>query len=321
MLAVIVPMLAGCPTWVQNRAYKDYAPPPLGGTTSANSGNVIKDDAQSLVSALEGAGWLNESCYGPPSAFPLSTGSAASGVTAASAPQAASASTVTVAECVKERNHIISDLLEKSDRDCEKHKATIFGNQASWNVALGTLTNAFTGTAAVVGGPVGKSIFSALGLFSNAERSLVNEEVYQNTLVPAITQKIDSTRDAKHNDIIAKSKADTDLTSYPMTQAISDLVTYHGDCSFMFGLQHALTEGTGNGVSAQYLALKRAEQSIKSDMDVRQSEIRNASKGVSDFSSLFGNDELLKGLTGRLKNVEDQLKVIETIPSSRPAGT
>jgi hypothetical protein len=61
-----------------------------------------------------------------------------------------------------------------------------------------------------------KSIFSALAMFSNSERSLVNEVVYKQILVPAVDSKIQQTRDTKAR-AIAQHLKDDDLTTYPLS--------------------------------------------------------------------------------------------------------
>lgn len=298
----LVPLLSGCPSMVQDQMYKDYYPAPLVSNATAKTLGA-SDPFGSLVGALEAANQLNTQCFGLTVTAPTGgTGIAAQ-------------------DCVTQRNYIVTELVTKSNDVCQAHKATMFGNEASWNVTLGTLTNAFTGTAAVFGGAVGKSIFSALGLFSNAERSLVNEEVYQNLLVPAIGQKIDDIRSTKLTDINSKMKDGTDMKTYSMYQAISDVMEYHNDCSFMLGLQTALKEGTGNGVASQYASLKRTEQSINAQMDLRKASIASAVPPPKDLAAAYKADDLLTGLGARLDAVENQLKVLETIPASKPAGS
>lgn len=91
-----------------------------------------------------------------------------------------------------------------------------------------------------------------------AERSLANEVVYRNQLVPAITQKIlEKCRDARL--VLARRYAD-DATVYPVRAAIADAVEYHYTCSFMVGLQWALKEGTDPTVEAKLL---RAQQKLE----------------------------------------------------------
>jgi hypothetical protein len=82
------------------------------------------------------------------------------------------------------------------------------------NIATGTLTSLFAGI--VLSPTITKSIFSALAMFSNSERSLVNEVVYKQILVPAVDSKIQQTRDTKAR-AIAQHLKDDDLTTYPLS--------------------------------------------------------------------------------------------------------
>lgn len=147
-----------------------------------------------------------------------------------------------LAECHKKRNVIVSDLIAISDEMCQEHLQTIFGNDALFNVTTGTLTNVFSGAAALSGGLASgtRSLLSGLALFSNAERSLVNETVYKTMLATAITKKIGETRKKQREAIIQSLKENPD----PIHLALLDVIDYHQTCSFMFGLQKALDEGT-----------------------------------------------------------------------------
>ncbi|MFM0521699.1 MULTISPECIES: hypothetical protein [Caballeronia] len=335
LLAVAVPpLLCACPASVQNRAYKDYRPAPL-----VTKGEPIDSEYDSLVVALVQMNYLSPQCFGDPSsaqATPLDAGITSGPVrsstpTAASAPVAASSAGAKELQeiyrqsCLVQRNFIVTDLMSKSRAACEAHKATIFGNEASWNIALGTLTNVFTGTAAVVGGPMGKSILSALGLFSNATRSLINEEVYQKLLAPAIAVKIDEIRTAKASDIRTKlsGNSSTTLSDYPMQTALLDVMEYHDDCSFMLGLQTALREGTGSSINSKYAVLKRTEQDLSSAIDLRTTTVRsNAPKGADDkaIDALLNSDKMLIQLNTRLTAVGAQLQALEGLQATQTGG-
>lgn len=305
---LIVPLLSACPSFVQNTAYKDYRATPL-----VAKGEPIDDQYDSLVSALVNAHYLNPQC------FDSSGTGAAPDTSAVVSPPAEQK--VAAMSCRVQRNFIVTDLMSKSRTACEAHKATIFGNEASWNVALGSLTNVFTGTAAVVGGPLGKSIFSALGLFTNAERSLINEEVYQKLLAPAIALKIDDLRNAKATDIRGKlAGTQSTMSNYPMQQALLDVMEYHDDCSFMLGLEMALKEGTGSSINSKYAVLKRTEQDLGSEIDGRKQTLKTANPKLSsaDLNTLYTSDSLLSGWKDRLAAVENQLKALEGLQATQP---
>ncbi len=144
--------------------------------------------------------------------------------------------------CQAARNRIIVDWVSASDALCAEHVKTIFGNEASFNIAAGTLTNVLAGAATVVGGAVAKSALSAGAFLANSERSLVNETVYKSVLVPAVVKKIRMLREDSRKQIVSRLK--DGVPDYSIHEAILDVVAYHQSCSFMHGLQKALEEGT-----------------------------------------------------------------------------
>lgn len=154
------------------------------------------------------------------------------------------------AHCRAQRNDAIYTLMTGSEQVCLAHRRSIYGRDASFNIATGTLTSLFAGIATVVTPTITKSIFSALAMFSNSERSLVNEVVYKQILVPAVDSKIQQTRDTKAR-AIAQHLKDDDLTTYPLSRAINDFMDYHNSCSFMEGLRLALADGVQNSTDTK----------------------------------------------------------------------
>ncbi len=161
-------------------------------------------------------------------------------------------------ECKLERNRAVATLMLLSEEACLKHRRSIYGNDAVINSTLGTLTNLFAGTAAVVNPVTSKSIFSALALFANSERSLFNEVVYKQMLVPAIDGKIVQSRQSDAGTIWASFSKE--VQDYPVAQGIYDVSVFHSKCSFMDGLRLALQEGSQSS-SAQRRANLKVELS------------------------------------------------------------
>jgi len=144
--------------------------------------------------------------------------------------------------CEQKRNMVIGDLVAFSGELCEQHMKTIFGNEAAFNITAGTLTNIFSGAATVINGSAVKSALSAAAFFSNSERSLVNETVYKSVIVPAVVIKIETIRSKSLATLRESLKQPH--KDYPIHIALLDVVEYHRSCSFMFGLQRVLEEGT-----------------------------------------------------------------------------
>ncbi|MGK3194164.1 hypothetical protein [Enterobacter soli] len=147
--------------------------------------------------------------------------------------------------CQAQRNDAIYTLMTGSEQVCLSHRRSIYGNDAMFNISAGTLTSLFAGVATVVTPTVSKSIFSALAMFSNSERSLVNEVVYKQMIVTAVDTKIQQTRDTKAVAIVQHLKTDS-MKDYPLSRALKDFMAYHNSCSFMEGLRLALANGTQN---------------------------------------------------------------------------
>ncbi|HDR2786320.1 TPA: hypothetical protein QCJ61_005615 [Enterobacter asburiae] len=148
-------------------------------------------------------------------------------------------------DCLAERNNAIYTLMTGSDEICLAYRRKLYGRDAAFNISTGTLTSLFAGVATVVTPTVTKSIFSALAMFFNSERSLVNEVVYKQMILTAVDTKIQQTRDTKAQAIVQHLK-DDGLDSYPLSRGIQDFMDYHNSCSFTEGLRLALAEGTQN---------------------------------------------------------------------------
>lgn len=159
-----------------------------------------------------------------------------------------------------ERNRKISQCMQKSIEMCTEEMKKIYGNEAAFNIASGTIATLTSGWAAIsTGGHA--STLSAISAFSSGERSLVNETVYKNILTHAVGTKISEMRELKGNAIQSKLK-NSDIYTYPMWQAMNDLYDYHQSCSFYLGLQVALKEGTDNTIQSKINNLEAKSQSL-----------------------------------------------------------
>lgn len=196
--------------------------------------------------------------------------------------------------CRAARDQAVAALVIGSDQLCLDHRRSIYGRDAAWNVATGTLTNLFAGMAAVVTSESRKSILSALALFSNSERSLVNEAVYKQMIVTSVDKKIVEIRDAKQSAIYAELKKP--IAQYPLHTALRDVVDYHVSCSFMTGLQRALDEGT-QGTNAQKVLRLRANFAAVA------SQVPKATPGSQEETLL---KERLTAISEALKALENQ---------------
>ncbi|MFD0913868.1 hypothetical protein [Methylophilus luteus] len=213
----------------------------------------------------------------------------------------------------EERNAVAAGLMVVSDNICNEHVKTIFGNDAAFNLGFGTATNLFAGAATVAASTGAKTLFSALALFSNAERSLVNETVYKTMISTAITAKIRESRKGLRTTII--NNLDTkDNDEYVFDRAIQDVIEYHNSCSFINGLELALKEGTQNNSANKRLTLNQTLRSVSLDYDTRKAQFisRNKDKSESEIEAMLEADEYAKGLKNRIISLQNALKTLES---------
>ncbi|WP_136664975.1 hypothetical protein [Pseudomonas leptonychotis] len=202
------------------------------------------------------------------------------------------------ATCTAERNNAISSLALASENLCTEHRRSIYGNDASFNVTTGTFTNIFAGAATVATAQTGKSILSALALFSNAERSLGNETIYKQALVSSIDKKIVELRETKAEEINTKLDSQN-VKQYPTSRALNDFYKFHYSCSFMDGLRLALDEGSQESDSRKLSRLKSNLTSLSAEIEVQCDEDRNA-------LACTEAEERFKSLSGTVKALESQ---------------
>lgn len=151
------------------------------------------------------------------------------------------AASTAAADCKAKRNQAIAVLMADSVRLCAEHMNSIYGREAAFNIATGSLAALASGLAAI--SPEARaSTLSAISAFATSERALVNESIYKTMLTTAIGTKISQLREQK-GAALFRRKAET-LDSFGVDEAISEVLAFHETCSFRVGLQTALAEGT-----------------------------------------------------------------------------
>ncbi|MBO9538033.1 hypothetical protein [Herbaspirillum sp.] len=196
--------------------------------------------------------------------------------------------------CTQQRNLAISALVMTSAEECLRYRRGLYGNEAAWNITLGTATSLFAGGAAVAASAQGKSILGGLALFTNSERSLVNETIYKQMLVTAVDKKIVEMRDTKMLAIHSSMK--NDVNTYPVYQALNDVIDLHNTCSFIDGLQKALDEGTQGASAQRIIRLRQTLQTLRLENATVQSDKES---------------EYATALKARIKTVSDELAAEE----------
>ena len=233
LVAAIVVVLAGC-TAIEEKIYSGYAAPPLDKESLAPYAELI-DALQNGKPALV-----------PAACFSVPVGSADKQT------------------CKTARNQAVATLAIASSSLCVKHRQTIYGRDAGVNITLGSLTNLFAGAAAVASSESAKTLYAALALFANSERSLVNETIYKQMIVTSVDQKIAETMDTK-GAALRQSMA-KDIDEFGMHEALQDVVALHTSCSFMTGLRLALAEGTRGSNARKIMTLRQTLSQLGGDV-------------------------------------------------------
>lgn len=273
-IALSLPLLFGCSIFPQDKVYQDYAISPLKYNNNT--------EGPKLIAAIEKTqgnpdGLVNGECLD----FPIRDGDNGER---------------RLASCQRQRNIAIMALLTESDNTCQAHVKTIFGNEASFNIATGTITNLASGAAAIAGGPGAKSALSGIAFLSNAERSLVNETVYKNVIITAVTKKISETRSNIRASITGKFGLDAN--NYSILDSVNDIIGYHQTCSFMYGLQKALDEGSQPSSESR---------KIKLEKDKHDLEIYVQTRAILIGKSASEKDVGINGARARITAIEEEL--------------
>jgi hypothetical protein len=264
--------LSGC-AGLQNYMYQGYSADSL----TKNAGKTYSDLTTSLQKPSEGnLPLLEKDCF------------------------EATVADADVKKCTTQRNQAVSALVIASSELCMAHRRSIYGNEAAWNLTFGTMTNLFAGAASVVTVEKTKSILAALALFSNSERSLINETVYKQMLVTAVDKKINEMRDTRSTTIYTSLKLD--VKQYTVPEALRDVINLHYSCSFMEGLQKALDEGTAGGTTQKILRLKATLLSLNNELAIAQMQSAEIQKQKASY---------ITGLGDRIKAVNAALATEE----------
>lgn len=133
------------------------------------------------------------------------------------------------------RNEIVFVGLRISDRICEDHLAAMQKIGTGTNVITGTLVSVFAGLASVATSTAAQTNLAAGAAFFNSERSLINEEVYLNTYTAVITGAIRSERRTLLTKL--EGRLIEGVSSYPVSQALTDIERYHYQCSASRGME------------------------------------------------------------------------------------
>ncbi|MBF0462412.1 MAG: hypothetical protein HQL87_13590 [Magnetococcales bacterium] len=207
-------------------------------------------------------------------------------------------------DCKPVRRIIVGDLLGISGSFCEKHKSTILGNEANYNMTLGTVTNLFSGAATIIGGVETKTVFAGMAALSNAERSLINESVYRTMIASAVLAKIEADQGSGRAAI--QNKLNNTMAEYPIAYAVQDVLDLHHRCSFQYGLSAALKNGTQDTTDAQINYAEAELGRLQAAQDNRANLLKNTNPTMPCIQ-----DTSCRSMTTQITAINEQLTTLK----------
>nr|VFJ56607.1 MAG: hypothetical protein BECKDK2373C_GA0170839_105412 [Candidatus Kentron sp. DK] len=132
------------------------------------------------------------------------------------------------------RDELVNELLMLSDRVCSNHQAEIIANANDFNIVTGSITNLLSAAGTVVGGAATKAALAAGASVSGSTKTLVDNELYLESVGTTIVRAISVAREKYLAKI--ENGMQEEVKEYPVTEALRDVQEYHGRCSFYYGL-------------------------------------------------------------------------------------
>lgn len=209
-------------------------------------------------------------------------------------------------DCKGVRNQVIAYLMAESVELCRDHVSEIYGTEAGFNIATGSIAALTSGFAAISPGSRAQSL-AAISSFTSAERALVNESVYKNLLTTAIATKIEQQRGTLGKALLAKKSES--YANYRIDDAIYDVIDYHHACSFYKGMELALAEGTNTNPATKLAALEVQSQALAQQIDIRAQALRMdeaSRRSLLDPKAAIG-EPILKALVDRYQAIQQQI--------------
>jgi hypothetical protein len=135
------------------------------------------------------------------------------------------------------RNRIQDRLILASNDGCESFKTVLKRKQSDRNFEFGTATVLFGAAGAVAAGAQAAKNLAALAGASGGIRAEYNRDFFADTAAHVITKGISSRR--KEILVGINLGQGKPLAGYSLEAALGDVVTYHGACSLVGGLEQA----------------------------------------------------------------------------------
>ncbi|MEO5373526.1 MAG: hypothetical protein H7840_04520 [Alphaproteobacteria bacterium] len=180
--------------------------------------------------------------------------------------------------CLAIRNQYASLRLMQSNDICRDHVAHIFGNEAFYNVALGSGATLSAAAATAVPAAMAKTLWAGASTIFSGERTLMNEQVYKQVIAQKVGEAIRTKRDRLLAQI--KSNLDSnDIVKYSLFSVDADISQYHEACSFQDGLVTVFNGDKNDKQPADYeKILARYDATFSEEITRLETDIAGLSK-------------------------------------------
>jgi hypothetical protein len=172
-------------------------------------------------------------------------------------------------EARKSRNQLQDLLVRASTFNCAAHKSSIYGNAAAYTTYLDIMAAGLAGSAAIVGGLTGQAL-AAGAAFATAQRAIVEKNVFQMYLAPAVIAEIQSNRSTNLEKIDAKKSMS--VSDYSIDQAIADVLEYNDLCSFYSGIS-SLVAKSGKKTVEQENSIEKQIASVSTQLQFNKERL------------------------------------------------
>jgi hypothetical protein len=137
-----------------------------------------------------------------------------------------------------DRNLIINDLILLIDQHYYQIERNLYAHK-SWADFTGSVVSAGLGTAGAIAGGNTAQIMSALIAALESTKTAVNKDLLQGQTITAIIAKMRANRATKL--LAIRQSMTNDLSAYPLSQALIDVMEYYNDGTFVGAIQ-SITE-------------------------------------------------------------------------------
>ena len=161
-----------------------------------------------------------------------------------------------------DRNQIMNDLILLIDHRYYQIERNLYAHK-SWADFTGSVVSAGLGTAGAIAGGNTAQIMSALIAALESTKTAVNKDLLQGQTITAIIAKMRANRATKL--VAIRQSMAKNLTDYPLSQGLIDLMEYYNDGTFVGAIQ-SITEQA----AAETQNAKTANQKLKNIKTVDQ---------------------------------------------------